>query len=63
MKAAIGDRLIVNPVHVGGPVRDGEVIEVHGQDGGPPYGVRWSDGHQGLFYPGTDAQVHHEPAP
>jgi hypothetical protein len=33
------------------------VIEVRGRDGGPPYVVRWSDGHEGLTYPGPDAHV------
>jgi len=52
MKAAVGDRLVISATHVDGPVRDGEVIEVRGPDGGPPYLVRWSDGHEGLVYPG-----------
>lgn len=34
---------------------DGEVLETRGPDGGPPYLVRWSDGHEGLFYPGPGA--------
>lgn len=59
MKAAVGDRLVINATHVDGPVRDGEVIEVRGPDGGPPYVVRWSDGHEGLFFPGPDASVKH----
>jgi hypothetical protein len=33
-------------------LREGEVIEVRGEDGGPPYVVRWGDGHEGLLYPG-----------
>ena len=32
--------------------RDGEIIEVHGEDGGPPYVVEWSDGRTGLIHPG-----------
>ena len=60
MYAAVGDRLIVRSVHVGEPDRDGEVLEVRGHDGAPPYLVRWSDtGHEGLFYPGPDTVVHH----
>lgn len=62
MKAAVGDRLVVKSTHVDGPVRDGEVIEVRGADGEPPFLVRWSDGHEGLFYPGPDADVHHIPS-
>jgi Domain of unknown function (DUF1918) len=60
VKAAVGDRLVVNATHVDGPTRDGEVVEVRGRDGGPPYLVRWSDGHEGLFFPGPDAVVRHE---
>ena len=59
MKAAVGDRLVVNATHVDGPVRDGEVIEVRGEKGDPPYVVRWSDGHEGLYFPGPDAAVQH----
>ena len=29
-----------------------EVLETRGDDGAPPYLVRWSDGHEGLLYPG-----------
>jgi hypothetical protein len=59
MKAIVGDRLVINAVHVDGPVRDGEVLEVRGPNGDPPYLVRWSDGHEGLVFPGPDAAVHH----
>jgi hypothetical protein len=45
---------------MGQPDRDGEVLEVHGPDGEPPYVVRWSDtGEEGLFFPGSDASVRH----
>jgi hypothetical protein len=60
MKASVGDRLVINATHVDGPVRDGEVLEVRGPNGSPPYVVRWSDGHQGLVFPGPDAIVHHQ---
>jgi hypothetical protein len=60
MHAAVGDRLVVKGQHVGQPDRDGEILEVHGDEGGPPFLVRWSDdGHEGLFYPGPDAYVEH----
>lgn len=60
MKAAPGDRLIVKSPTVGMPARDAEILEVHGPDGAPPYLVRWSDtGHEGLYFPGGDAEVHH----
>ncbi|MBI4941410.1 MAG: DUF1918 domain-containing protein [Actinobacteria bacterium] len=59
MKAAVGDRLVVRSAHVDGPVRDGEVIEVRGHDGEPPFVVRWEDGHEGLYFPGSDTVVQH----
>lgn len=57
MNANIGDRMIVRSHHVGNPNREGTVVEVRGNDGQPPYVVRWADGHEGLFFPGSDATV------
>lgn len=60
MRAAVGDRIIVKGHRVGEHDRDAEVLEVHGEDGGPPYVVRWGDtGHETLFFPGADAVVQH----
>jgi hypothetical protein len=58
MKASVGDRIIIQPRHLDEPSRDGEIVEVHGADGSPPYLVRWSeDGHTVLLYPGPDAHI------
>ena len=57
MQANVGDRLVVESARVDSPRREGEVIEVRGADGGPPYVVKWSDGHEGLMFPGPDAHV------
>ena len=39
-----------------------EILELHGEDGGPPWLVRWGDdGHEGLFFPGSDAMIEHFP--
>lgn len=57
MQAKVGDRLLVEGHTVGERRREGEVIEVRGSDGAPPYVVRWDDGHEGLCYPGGDAHV------
>jgi hypothetical protein len=65
MRAAVGDQYRVRSRVIGHPDRTGEILEVHGPDGGPPYLVRWDDdGHVGLVFPGTDALVEHliEPA-
>lgn len=60
MHAAVGDRLVVRSLHIDGPVRDGEILEVRHADGAPPYVVRWSDtGHEALVFPGPDAYVDH----
>jgi hypothetical protein len=62
MQAAVGDRLVIKGHHVGEPDRDAEVMEVHGEDGAPPYVVRWDDdGHEGLFFPGSDTVIEHSP--
>jgi Domain of unknown function (DUF1918) len=59
MKAEVGDRLVVKGHHVGQAERKGEIVEVHGEDGAPPFLVRWDDGHEGLVFPGPDHTVEH----
>ena len=52
--------MIIKGHRVGEHDRDGEILEVRGPDGGPPYIVRWGDtGHETLFFPGSDAVVQH----
>ena len=57
MHAQVGDRLVVEGRTASIPRQQGEVLEVRGADGAPPYLVRWSDGHEGLVYPGPDAHI------
>jgi len=58
MTASPGDRLVIGPHHLGGQGRDGEILEARGDDGGPPFLVRWEDsGRISLLYPGSDAHV------
>ncbi len=52
MKAQVGDHIILAASHVDAPTRAGEVLEVRDPGGGPPYVVRWDDGHTGWIYPG-----------
>lgn len=60
MRAHVGDRIVIRGHHIGEPEHDGEVIEVRGHDGAPPYMVRWEDsGHEVLFFPGPDAVIEH----
>jgi hypothetical protein len=60
MRAQVGDQLVVEGRTTNVPQQRGEVIEVRGEDGAPPYLVRWADGHEGLVYPGPDAHVVHD---
>jgi hypothetical protein len=62
MKADVGDELVVRGRHVSDENRVGIVIEIHGEDGGPPYLVRWQDGHESTFFPSADTIITHRPA-
>jgi hypothetical protein len=57
MQAKVGDRLVIESRTTESARREGEILEVRGTNGAPPYVVRWSDGHEGLTYPGPDAHV------
>lgn len=60
MRAHVGDRIVIRGHHIGEPDHDGEILEVRGDDGAPPYLVRWEDsGHEVLFFPGPDAVIDH----
>jgi hypothetical protein len=57
MRASIGDKLRVHSNQVGTPDHCGQITEIRGADGGPPYLVRFDDGHERLVFPGGDAVV------
>lgn len=60
MQAAVGDVLIIEGHRVGQPHRRGQVLEVRGEEGRPPYLVEWDDsGHATLLFPGSDCVVRH----
>lgn len=59
MQAELHDKLTVKGRHQGDGDRHGEIIEIHGDNGTPPYLVRWSDGAQTLFFPSADTVVEH----
>jgi hypothetical protein len=59
MQAAVGDRFCVRGNMVGLPERAGEIVEVRGAGGEPPYLVRFDDGHTSLVFPGPDAIIEH----
>ncbi len=61
MHATVGDQIVIRSAHVDEKVRDGEILEVRGPDGEPPFLVRWADtGHEALVFPGPDAVVQHK---
>lgn len=63
MHAREGDRLVVRGHRVGEADREGEILEVRGADGAPPYLVRWTRDEQvGLVFPGPDAVVRGRPS-
>jgi hypothetical protein len=57
MHAKIGDEILVDALHTGGVPRRGEVLEVLDEGGTVHYRVRWEDGHESLYFPGSDAHV------
>jgi hypothetical protein len=60
MRAAVGDRVIIEGRHLGEPERDAEIIALEGPDGQPPWQVRWeADGHVSVLFPGSDATIQH----
>jgi hypothetical protein len=63
MEAHVGETLVMKSHHVGEPDRSGEIIEVRGESGHPPFLVRFEDGHEGLVFPGSDAVIQHPGAP
>jgi hypothetical protein len=57
MQASQGDRIIIHGRTVESSDRHGEILEVRGPDGAPPYFVRFDDGHETIMYPGGDFTV------
>lgn len=62
MHAEQGDRIIIRGKSVETPDRHGEIIEVRGADGAPPYLVRFSEGHESVVFPGSDFVIEHAAA-
>lgn len=61
MNAEVGDEVVVKGRHVADEDRQGTIIEIHGENGTPPYLIRWQDGHESLFFPSSDTLVEHRP--
>ncbi len=57
MQATVGDRVHIKGRIVGMAEHVGEIVEVRGPEGAPPYVVRFDDGHESLIYPGPDCLI------
>jgi uncharacterized protein DUF1918 len=54
-----GDLVVVAGHHVGERGRTGEILELLGDVVHRRYRVRWDDGHESIFHPGSDAVIEH----
>ncbi|MDJ0343387.1 DUF1918 domain-containing protein [Streptomyces sp. H10-C2] len=61
MRATEGDQLVQHGRTVGQHDKVGEIVQVLGDNGTPPYRVRFPDGHEALMSPGPDCVVRSEP--
>ncbi|MBA3489681.1 MAG: DUF1918 domain-containing protein [Longispora sp.] len=57
MHASIGDLIRFHSNTVETQDRHGEILEVRGPNGAPPYLVKFSDDHEALIYPGPDSII------
>jgi hypothetical protein len=57
MEATIGDQICIHGSTVGHPDKHGEIVEVRGTRGEPPYLVRFASGQTTLVFPGPDAVI------
>jgi len=56
-RVQIGDHLVLPPRVVDGCVRMAVVVDVLGEDGSPPFVLRWEDGSETVVYPSSAAYV------
>jgi len=42
---------------VGDTARAGEILEILGSESHPHYRVRWEDGHESVYFPGSDVAL------
>jgi hypothetical protein len=59
MEAHVGDEIVVDGVHTGDLPRKAEILEILHTGGVTHYHVRWDDGQDALFYPGSTTHVVH----
>jgi hypothetical protein len=56
-RAKVGDLIVVHGHRLGEPSRTGEILEVLGTAEHEHYRVRWDDGRESIFTPGSDAII------
>jgi hypothetical protein len=59
MDAKVGDEIHVDSPHTGSKTRTGTILEVLRSGGSMHFRVRWDDGHESVYFPGSDANVVH----
>jgi Ala-tRNA(Pro) deacylase len=55
--ARVGDIVDIGGRRLGEKGRFGEILAVLGDPAAPRFHVRWEDGHESIFYPGSDVTV------
>ena len=59
LHATVGDKIEIDTTHVGEGRRTGAIVEVLGSGDQVHYRVRWDDGHESSFFPGSGAHIIH----
>jgi hypothetical protein len=57
MQAKVGDELTVKGRRQGDTERHGEIVDIIGTEGAPPYLVRWLDGYESVLFLSDDTTV------
>ena len=57
--AEVGDLIVITGHRVGESERIAEILEVLGELPNERYRVRWDDGHESVYSPGSDATIKH----
>lgn len=57
MRGKPGDHVVIHATFLDSPQRKGEIIEVMGESDREHYRIRWSDGHESVYFPGPDAHI------
>jgi uncharacterized protein DUF1918 len=59
--AEVGSIVVIAGHHVGEHERTGEIVQLLGEPPHERYVVRWDDGRESVFYPGSDATIRRAP--